>query len=402
MLSALFSAVVFGMIILNSSYALMTVDDTPALIALFILTLIMAIRAVQKGAFQKVSAFTGMVFLFAVAHLLTMTLKGESDTWGPYFRQLSLLICAYCYMKTTPFQQFCRQFLWFMKLVSYASLVLFVCVNILGMSESFSTYVNVNKVTYLSMYLAFAQENSSFRCMGPFWEPGIFATFLILAIVLECCFVNRPMRWYNVIFFTFMVLMTFSTAGYLLLIIAFLIILNQKSERKVSALLNYSILLVCFLLFFFFDDLIQLLATLIPSVFNKITWLSVSMMTRFSNPLVDFQIWKEYPFLGAGIRNYQSLWLRESAKYIIGSRTSTLTYYPATIGLGGFLYAMMVFRCVNRQKHLSFIVRLSLLLLYVCMLTKEPHYNNLLMLLFIMYMNTNKPATMNHQERVTL
>jgi hypothetical protein len=191
MLSALFSAVVFGMIILNSSYALMTVDDTPALIALFILTLIMAIRAVQKGAFQKVSAFTGMVFLFAVAHLLTMTLKGESDTWGPYFRQLSLLICAYCYMKTTPFQQFCRQFLWFMKLVSYASLVLFVCVNILGMSESFSTYVNVNKVTYLSMYLAFAQENSSFRCMGPFWEPGIFATFLILAIVLECCFVNR-------------------------------------------------------------------------------------------------------------------------------------------------------------------------------------------------------------------
>ncbi len=402
MLRVLFNMVVFGMIILNSSYALMTVDDTPALIALFILTIIMGVRAVLKGAFRKVSAFTGMVFLFAVAHLLTMTLRGESNTWGPYFRQLSLLVCAYCYMKTTPFEQFCEQFLGFMKFFSYASLVLFLCINILGMSEYFPTYVNVNRVTYLSMFLAFAQENSSFRCMGPFWEPGIFATFLIFGIILECCFVRRPTRWYHVFLFSFMVFMTFSTAGYLLLIVTYLIVLNQKSERKVSALLNYSILLICFLLFFFFDDLIQLLATLIPSVFEKITWLSVSMMTRFSNPLVDFQIWKEYPFLGAGIRNYQSEWLRESAKYIIGSRTSTLTYYPATIGIGGFLYAMMVFRCVRRQKHLSFIVRLSLLFIYVCVLTKEPHYNNLLMLLFIMYMNTNNPTAENHQERIAL
>lgn len=402
MLNALFGMVVFGMIILNSSYALMTVDDTPALYALFFLTIIMAVRAVQKGAFRKVSAFTGMVLLFAVSHLLTMTLKGESNTWGPYFRQLSLLICAYCYVKTIPFEQFCEQFLRFMKLVSYASLVLFVCVNILGMFESFPTYVNVNRVTYLSMFLAFAQENSSFRCMGPFWEPAIFATFLILAIILECCFVKRPTRWYNVILFSFMVFMTFSTGGYLLLVVTYLIILNQKSTRDVSALLNYSVLIGCFVLFFFFDDLIQLLAALIPSVFDKVTWRSVSMMTRFSNPIVDFNIWREHPFLGAGIRNYQTEWLRESAKYIIGSRTSTLTYYPATIGLGGFLYTLMVFRCVRRQKQLSFIVRLSLLFIYVCVLTKEPHYNNLLMLLFIMYMNINTPDTANHRERITL
>ncbi|MBQ6718909.1 MAG: hypothetical protein IJN20_00980 [Oscillospiraceae bacterium] len=387
---------------MNSSYALMTVDDTLALISLFILTLFLSFRALHEGAFRKVTPFTGIVFLFAAAHLFTMILKGETSTWGAYFRQLCLLLCAYCYIKTTPFDSFCKQYLQFLKLVSYASLILFFYINVLDITEPFPIYVNTNNVTYLSIYLAFAQENAAFRCMGPFWEPAIFASFLIMGIILECCFVNRPTRWYNVILFSFMVFMTFSTGGYVLLVVTYLIVLNQKSSWKISTFLNYFVLLSCFVLFFFFDDLIELLAILIPSVFNKVTWQSVSMMTRLNNPLVDLIIWKKSPWVGVGIRSYQSEWLLESAKYIIGSRTSTLTYYPATIGLGGFLYPLMVYRCVMRQKNLSIVVRLSLLLIYVCILTKEPHYNSLFMLLFIMYFNTNKPETSNHLERNAL
>ena len=146
-------------------------------------------------------------------------------------------------------------YLYYIKLVyyfCYISLFFWVLVNLF---PSFHTYIQ-----FLAKYLQtdpsvvdesiilYAYEPSDavfnlIRNNGGFWEPGVYATWLLIALVLHTITFEKINKTWWIIFLT--LLTTFSTAGFIGLAFVLLGIINrQKVSRKIKLQRKFLILTI--------------------------------------------------------------------------------------------------------------------------------------------------------------
>ena len=112
---------------------------------------------------------------------------------------------------------------------------------------------------------------------------------------------------------------------------------------------------------------------------------NVSNFMRTNAVLVDLQIaWNHFPF-GVGIAQYAP----EVAKFnstLQSSGTSTITTYLAEYGVLGIpvvlIWIKALFQIADSRK---FVTRLATLLMFLTILTKEPHGNLLFMNCILLY-----------------
>ena len=76
-----------------------------------------------------------------------------------------------------------------------------------------------------------------------------------------------------------------------------------------------------------------------------------------------------------------------ASSYLVGSRTSTITYFIATSGVLGLAYAVLILRGGMHQKHISLTERVILICIMLAIVTNEPQNLNVLMFLVIMFFN---------------
>jgi len=104
----------------------------------------------------------------------------------------------------------------------------------LGTIPPLPLVTNINNVNYYNGFIAFAFAGYGVdRNTGIFWEPGIFSSFLILALVFVI--LDSPVKRkrfsvaIDVILFAIGIVTTNSTAGYLLFFLCFDSIFFPKS-----------------------------------------------------------------------------------------------------------------------------------------------------------------------------
>uniref|UniRef100_UPI000FF138CB hypothetical protein n=1 Tax=Exiguobacterium sp. AM39-5BH TaxID=2292355 RepID=UPI000FF138CB len=109
----------------------------------------------------------------------------------------------------------------FMQSISIISLFGYYLVNIQKSSfmQSLPEFLNLNNVPYQGVYLFFYIPWIPERNLGIFWEPGLFATFLVIGLLFELFFNNKKISIFRVIIFSLTIFTTQSSAGYLLLFI---------------------------------------------------------------------------------------------------------------------------------------------------------------------------------------
>jgi|SaaInlStandDraft_6_1057023.scaffolds.fasta_scaffold30062_2 hypothetical protein len=132
---------------------------------------------------------------------------------------------------------------------------------------------------------------TDFRNSGPFWEPGGFASYLVIAILLNTIRSNRINQKINYIL-VIGVLTTFSTAGYIALFILFsgyYLIMNRLSNK-----------ILLFILIFFSISLYNELSFLKVKINNNITIAESSTSSRFGSALADYNLFIESPIVGWG------------------------------------------------------------------------------------------------------
>jgi hypothetical protein len=172
------------------------------------------------------------------------------------------------------------------------------------------------------------------RNCGPFWEPGAFAGFLIIAIVFELIINNNIFSKRNIINIVALVT-TFSTTGYLALFFIFFIFYGQN--LKIKSIIIFGLLSVL---------VIQLYSE-VPFLKNKIDHaLMVTetnkndkfQITRFQSAIFDMNDFMENPIIGTG-RNYKTRYSNYSVGDIhLTHRNNGLTNLLATYGLIFFIF----------------------------------------------------------------
>jgi hypothetical protein len=175
---------------------------------------------------------------------------------------------------------------------------------------------------------------SYLRNSGPFWEPGAFAGFLIIAMIFNYIEYNAIYNFKNIVFMLAIVT-TFSTSGYAAL---FLYIVTYYFLKKLT-LTKIIILSIIFISawfayfnFGFLNDKIK------RNIEYANTPLKLSEgRGRFTSAKLDWMDIKKHPLIGRG-RNDLTRFNYQGEKYELeNSRSNGITDYIVKYGLIGFI-----------------------------------------------------------------
>jgi hypothetical protein len=203
------------------------------------------------------------------------------------------------------------------------------------------------KVIHIAIH-NFGPEHDAFRNAGVFWEPGAFAGYLVLAIVLtvmQDLARHRQLRLNKVIVLGLAVLITQSTTGIVVLsslLVAFLSV--KYGTRRLGRLFALGVVIA---------PIIYISYSTLPFLGEKIAYqleMTVEQregneLTRFGNVVYDYRFIVARPILGWSPNHETRAILDESVSDWVSGQGNGLTGFIVRFGVAGFMiYAFFVYR----------------------------------------------------------
>lgn len=224
-------------------------------------------------------------------------------------------------------------------------------------------------------WVIFVKNINSYRNCGMFWEPGAFQTFLNLALLFEVSKIEYNKK--HIVVFVIAILSTFSTTGYIALVLIGMLVLlktdipDKKAKRT---LVGIGFFVVLFLL---------TTSNVTSSVFGKIqkffeyqtyresNWSNSSASIRYYAIVKPIEAFLNHPLFGLGYYGLNDY----TYSYTLNQNTCTFVNWFAMYGI---LYGIiMLFYTYKFTKAFSnkFIERI-LILVFLFTITMSENYVN--------------------------
>ena len=190
-------------------------------------------------------------------------------------RVLMIVATGFLLVEVVSFTEFRNIYRKVLPVLCLFSFVLFIAINIPGYSffrTSFSTYESFG-------LFFFTKDGVIDRNYGQFWEPGVFASFILFGCLLEVAF-EKKSDWKRILLYTIAVFSTISLAGIIILPLVFLVLLLKHFRSKWLLLIPGSIFLAIVLTLGFWDKVAPYLVSFFPAVFSKGASLSTRVMAN--------------------------------------------------------------------------------------------------------------------------
>lgn len=248
----------------------------------------------KKDIFSYNIKLYGFIFIWVFINVFFINTDIRDKTYLTYL--LIPLACCIC-ISLLSFQRFRTLFFLYLTILSAISIVVQLLHDYGGIG---ATEITINNVVYHFSYGIFNTEWGTHRLSSIYWEPGQYQVVLIFTL---CLFVDElrdiSRLQVNVRKFFILILaliMTYSTTGYLALMILFFSIFAFPKNSKHSWKIILSIGLgFCLAYLIFMSNAVQ----------NKINKESqgdeISYNVRLADNLGCLRLALDYPFAGAGI-----------------------------------------------------------------------------------------------------
>ena len=382
-------------ILINSGSAIILFNDNVPLVFLFLIGLYLIIfdGILRKKILTK-HFITNPLFILSICIFLNMIIHFDFKSYGGYLRQILVFIVSILFVLRVDFKKFSKYFIKFIIFVTILSIIIWLLINVIGVVPPHlilkSAAENVSYNLYYNFILCFFNVHNSFRIMGPFWEPGVFASMLLFALIFnENMDYSSSKKNKNSIILIIGLLLTMSTAGYILLLIFVVYKITRNIESHNAIIFGFFLIIILTVMYIYSDDILYKLGEIFPNVFRKLIIESMSKGTRINSPLLDFKIFSLNPVFGVGMSSYQKLWPIYAREMIVESRTSTITYFLSNYGIIGILYFYTIITSFMKQKNVKLIAKICLMLIFSCIVMKEPHYVNLSTNIILLYFYYN-------------
>lgn len=370
-------------------FSITTAGSTMTIIAMAGCSLVIVFEGIlrknrnpQEGVLIKKKTLALTAYLIVIVLLFSRISSVVTKRMLLYFcAMLIVSVCDWCDFK--------KNFVKTMVVISCFALIGYALQNT-PVINLFPTLVNYNGIEYVNgvifSIIKYTYSGLTERLHGLFWEPGLFATYLAIAIVFlkrE----NAKRYWLTLTLFVVCLIMTKSGAGIAMMPLILIIKLTDRTDSELSVRKNVMLCIALVLIF----AIGQVGSDMIDQWLNDYLFVKLNDTSNVSNfmrtnaVLVDLQIaWNHFPF-GVGIAQYAT----EVAKFnstLQSSGTSTITTYLAEYGVFGIpiviIWIKALFQISESRK---FVTRLATLLMFLTILTKEPHGNLLFMNCILMY-----------------
>ncbi|MGD6831877.1 hypothetical protein ACQCT5_06920 [Sutcliffiella halmapala] len=364
-------------IIYNSGYLIMTTSSSIGVYLLIIATAPLAILMLKSGLLLRPNNwFVIGFYTFFGTYVFSFIVNMEIASMNLYLHYLLSLVFVFSLVVILDFDRFVVSFLLLMKWITVISLIMFFLIEYLGIVFDFNLIENINGRMYFDAILYFyPQYGLAARNQALFWEPGLFASFLIIAMVFEICFKKEKISKLNMVIFFIGLATAQSTAGFVLFLLVIILLISKNKKNSSLIIIYLFILLLGTLLLIFYRDVVLFLSQFSPELFNKLIYEGGFESTRFSAPLVNLNIFFSNPLFGVGLGSATRLFTDLGAMYGVFSQTSTSTFFLAALGFSGIFYTIFWVYSILNLKRLNSLSRFIILTIFLIILNKEPHYS---------------------------
>ena len=328
---------------------------------------------------------------FIVTTLITMCINLDfGANTIKYLYALFEIVLAFFIVSLVSRENFEKCFVQIMCFFAWFSIVLFVISLVAHPMIRFAPSIsNENGIQYYWFGFGFLESLSPTslpRMYGIFREPGVFAIFLLLALIMELFLKshNERISLKRVLPLSIAAFLTFSTAAVILEFLLFLIYIiselpyGNNQNTKIVALFLFAVLIVFFL---FFQE-----SKVFRVIFGKLFVENNSTSSRFGSFVVNFQLFKENPLTGKGWTFVETNFPYYSvlSGYPKIHDTNTFLKYLAIYGvLPTVLTLIGCFRYFSVSK--KYLVSIIITILYFALLSNEDLTVNIIFYLIALY-----------------
>lgn len=383
-------AILILFVILTSGYAPNNILNFHTSIILFVVTLILLFVSYKdiicKCDFGKFL----LLLLFLTSFLLTyISSGGDLLSYGYYICILIVAMCISVKYEIAIIDIFIKSIV----VISIISLFFYVLVNNFEISLPI---IKNERVAYGNGWIFVYLVNDISRNCGVFWEPCLFAEYIIIALLF---LIYAKKTRYRLVYIAVLLVTLFTTnssTGIILLLLivflAFIHIINQKVDTFGFCVLTSFLLFLSLMILLNWDNII---ASLFKNnkVVNKLLISNVMNSPRFIAIKRNLEIFYEHPFLGVGINSYHKL-----IDGFDSADTATLFGMMAKFGVFGFAYTLLIINFANAYGTNN--VEKIIIFIILCIIVNSiPHYNILItwVLLFYALKNFNKNQIKENQ-----
>lgn len=303
-----------------------------------------------------------------------------------YWRLLAIVMIVSYLIEKYEFRNIVKVYLDIMFFVSIISLIGYILLNFTSMLNNLPSVTNINGVEYrVGIIFNYIKALPERNC-GIFWEPGIFASYLALAIAFESIINSNSISWFRVLVFVVSIITTTSSAGYVLLIFSLGIVLLRGSKLSgYKKLLAIIVVIAIAIVAFNIDNIILNTSLAQNKYLIKLTSERMKQSARTTAIYHNFSIFCKSPIFGAGINsvlNQMSFW----------ADISTSTYMLSIFGVLGSLYTLFIVYGIFSQKKINIFVKIFFFFILLSIVNKEPHINIMFTWIIILGMLSDKNA----------
>lgn len=369
--------------ILCSGHALITIDLKIRNLN-FLFALVFSIQMIYVIYNNKLSLLTLLPILFVIMIFFTAYVNNESLI--SYLMIFSIITFSFGIVTKYEFKKFVDIFLKIMTVISCIAIIGYLLLQYTTLMDYLPKIQNRNGIIYgvgiIFNYIPVIKE----RNCGIFWEPGLFASFLIFSIIFELIFKTEKESYFRLIIFSISIFTANSSAGFLLWIFCVFLYLVSRAKKKFKNPVLYVLSIIgfciCVLLVLNLDQIILKTNLSNNPYFQKLLSDNIESSSRMNAFWYNLKLFFQHPFFGIGITNYSY-----EVQYV--ADTSTSTYFLSVFGILGSIYTISFVYGILKVEEENILTKLILILIILFILNKEPHINILFSWCFLFYLLKN-------------
>lgn len=373
----LYCIVVF---VYNSGYYMMTTDASIGSYLMLSLALIFFVVGLKHKLYNRTLTFKFFMG-FTVMLLVTMTFNIEFSGVLSYYTYWAQYLISFVIVNAISSNNFVKYYVNTMRVIAAIALISYYAVLFFGLTLNLPLIENSNERMMYDGILFFYPQYGYERNQGLFWEPGLLATHLIFAIILEILFSKKIKIW-SIVLFIWCIITTYSAAAYAILPLLLILFIYSKKQNNAVGMTGVILIIIMFFYVLLKDDILNVLNEKLPIVFNKFVSENESQSERYYVPMLNMGIFLLSPIIGVGLRKFATLF----AEYDV-AQTSTNTAMLAQFGILGIIYTAAWCIGVFSMKRFNIMTRTILFIIIMLILNKENHYGllatNCLMFFFL-------------------
>ncbi len=340
------------------------------------------------------SFFVPVIIIFGI--FCTMLASNDLAKFDSYIVLFCIIIAAYVLSMSRIQRQIFSAYSNVIYVIAIIGIIGYLLVNS-GIGLPFET-VRISDsglYKYHTIFIYNYIEGLPERNCGAFWEPGIFASHLILAIQYEIFSRRRSLR--RLLAEILAVITCNSSAGFFLLVIVFaelLITSNNKEKYKaLKSIVGAFAIFMLLVLVLNIDTVIHYLGLEDNLYIKKLLSDNLKKSTRFLSLTYNWEMFLQQPLFGNGLTNAV---INVPIKRLTPDTTTSLFMLNA-FGIVGTLFTILAVKGTMGIKQMTWYERLLLLSVVIIILNKETHY--IMLISWFMIFN----FSFNHQwKRTTL